>query len=78
MKSTVKITLLSAGAFVIAVMGLGMAFSGNSKHGKEMRWIFETTSYFLTIVLSSYNPVIYTLLTRKNILKKNSRVRGEY
>ena len=78
MKSTVKIALLNAGAFLAAVMGLGITFSAaNGKHGTEIRRIFETASYFLTIVLSTYNPVIFTLLTRKNILKRNFRVRAE-
>jgi hypothetical protein len=72
-RSTVKITLLNIGNLVYISGVLAYVFSDPQSHDTL---ILESFLMFVPIVQSTYNPVIYTALTR-DFFKKNARVRGE-
>ena len=69
-RSTKKVSLLSAGNVIYIVMALF------DPHTVEQgnRILNSIAVCFLPVVLSTYNPVIYVLLT-KGIVNENSRVR---
>ena len=71
-KSIMKIKLLSAGSFFCALIGLSITFS---QRDSKIRKVIERGMFFAPILLSVYNPVIYTVLTWKAIFVNKSRIR---
>ena len=76
-RSTKKVTLLNAGN--VAYMGTLAVLAMFDPYSleKSILLLHRLSTCFLPILLSTYNPVIYTVLT-KGIFNKNSRVRGEH
>ena len=71
-KSTIKIMLLNAGS-VVFIGSLVCEIFIDRRSDRKL--ILQTLSLSIPILVSSYNPVIYILLT-KSILNTNSRVGG--
>ena len=76
-RSTKKVTLLNAGN--VAYMGTLAVLAMFDPYSleKSILILHRLSTCFLPVLLSTYNPVIYTVLT-KGIFNKNSRVRGEH
>ncbi|KAL5249556.1 hypothetical protein ACHWQZ_G018430 [Mnemiopsis leidyi] len=62
-KGSIKITLLNVGTVVYMIIGMYMYFSHGVEKGTELYTILQMIICPMPIVLSSFNPVIYILLT---------------
>ena len=72
-KSTIKIALLNVGNVVY--IGIVIFMTCINPNSRQFLFL-QTVSFCIPILQSTYNPVIYTVLSR-GILNNNSRVRGE-